>query len=248
MSQDKITLDVHERETVGKGLNKLRLSGNVPGVIHDHGKDSVVIQADSTAVTKAFLKAGKHHIVELKVGTKTYNAMIKDVSRDPRKNSITHIVFNAVKANEMVDAEVPVKSRLEGENESTPAERAGLIVLHNTESVEVEAYPRNLPDVLYYNGENLVTTGDQITVAELEVPEGVTVKTEETTVLATVFEPSALAAANDAAGGDAEPEDVADVESDHDSTAEEGTQADEQRPGGKKEYEDKEQGHSPTKQ
>jgi len=80
------------------------------------------------------------------------------------------------------------------------------------------------------------------------VPDGVSIKTEEATVLATVFEPSALAAANDAAGGDAEPGDEATVESEHESNSEEGTQEDEQRPGGKREFEDKDQGHNPTKQ
>jgi large subunit ribosomal protein L25 len=133
-------------------------------------------------------------------------------------------------------------------NDASPAERGGLIVLHNAETVEVEALPKDLPDALYFNGEKLVEVGDHATVEDLQVPQGVTVKTEGTTTLATVFEPSALAAANDAAGGDAEPGDETDVESEHESNTEEGTQEDEIRPGGKREFEDKEQGHSPTKE
>jgi large subunit ribosomal protein L25 len=248
MSQDTVSLELQSRDTIGSGLRNLRLSGLVPGVIHDHGKESVVVQGDFNDVTKTFLRAGKHHIVEIKVGSKTYNAMIKDVSRDPRKNTLTHIVFNAVAANEKVTAEVPVKIELAEGNDATPAERAGLIVLHNTETVEIEAFPKDLPNELTFDGEKLVETGNQATVADLRVPKGVIVKADENTVLATVFEPSALAAANDAAGGDAEPGDEASVDSEHESTAEEGTQADEQRPGGKKEFEDKEQGRNPSKQ
>ena len=248
MSQETISITLEPREVVGKGLNKLRRAGNVPAVIHDHGKPSVVVVGEHLAIQKVFRKAGKNHPVQLKVGSKTYTTLIKDVTLHPKKQLITHVVFNAVNANETVTAEVPIHVKLAEDNDATPAERAGLIVLRNVEVVEVEAVPSSLPDNLQFDGEKLVEVGDHATVADLIVPKGVVVKTDETTTLATVFEPSALAAANDAAGGDAEPEDAATVESEHESTAEEGTQEDEQRPGGKKEFEDKEQGHNPTKQ
>ncbi len=247
MSQETISLDVAIRETVGKGLNRLRREGQIPGVIHDHGKDSIIVQGPYQEVYKIFTSAGKHHPVQLKAGGKTYTALIKDVSFEPRKNTITHIVFNAVDANQTVTAEVPVRIQYAEDEEGTPAEKVGLIVLHNAETVEVEALPKDLPDVLYVPAEKLEGVGDSVTVADLIVPANVTVKTEESTAIATVFEPSALAAANDAAGGDAEPGDETDVESENESTAEEGTQEEEIRPGGKKEFEDKDQGHNPEK-
>ena len=217
MSQDSVTLDLQAREVVGKRLRNLRQDGQVPGVIHDHGKDSVVVQGELNAVTKVFNRAGRHHIVELKVASKSYNAMIKDVSRDPRKNYITHIVFNAVEANEKVETDIPVHIRYAEGDDSTPAERAGFIVLRNAETVQVEALPKDLPDELYFAADKLTAVGDQATVADLDVPGSVTVKAEPTTVLATVFEPSALQAANDAAGGDAEAGDEAEVESEQGS-------------------------------
>lgn len=248
MSQETISLELAIRETVGKGLGKLRREGQVPGVIHDHGKPSIVVVGPYQEVYKTYIKAGKNHPIEIKAGGKNYTALVKDASFEPRKSTITHIVFNAVDANQTVSAEVPVHVKYPEGDEATPAEKASLIVLHNTEVVEVEALPKDLPDALYFDAEKLVAVGDQATVADLHVPRNVKLKTDESTVLATVFEPSALAAANDAAGGDAEPGDEASVESEHESTAEEGTQEDEQRPGGKKEFEDKEQGHNPTKQ
>lgn len=213
MSQDAITLELSKREVVGKRLRALRMSGMVPSVIHDHGKPSIITQAEYNVVAKVVNKAGKNHIVELKVGSAAYSALIKDVSLDPRKSTITHVVFNAVAADETVDAEVPIRVRYADGDESTPAERASLIVLHNVETVEVESLPKDIPDALYFSADKLVAAGDQVTVADLEVPKGVTVKEESTQVLATVFEPSALAAANDAVGGDAEAGDEANVAS-----------------------------------
>lgn len=248
MSQDTISLDLQVRETVGKGLNRLRREGQVPGVIHDHGKDSIIVQGPYQDVYKTFVAAGKNNPVQVKAGAKNYTTLIKDVSFEPRKNTITHIVFNAVDANQTVTAEVPVHIKYPEGDEATPAEKAGLIVLHNAETVEVESLPKNLPQALYVAAEKLESVGDSATVADIVVPKDVVIKTDESTAIATVFEPSALAAANDAAGGDAEPGDEENVESEHESNAEEGTQADEIRPGGKKEFEDKEQGRSPSKE
>jgi large subunit ribosomal protein L25 len=239
MAQDAINLTLEPRQVTGKAVKHLRKSGTVPAVIHDHGKDSVVVQGDSVQMMKVWQQAGKHHPVQLKTGDKTYTALIKVAEFDPRKNLLTHIVFNAVDRNQKVEAEVPIRPRYAEGNESSPAERNSLIVLTQLESVQVKAIPTNIPDVFEYDAEKLVEVGDHITVADLIIPEGVEIETEDSHSIATVYEPSALAAANDAAGGDAEPEDAEDVESETESSAEEGDQAAESRPGGKEQDEPK---------
>ncbi|HUB93306.1 MAG TPA: 50S ribosomal protein L25 [Verrucomicrobiae bacterium] len=245
---DQIALVVEPRSTLGKGVKQLRKAGVVPGVIHDHGKPSIHVQAEYQQLYKTYISAGKHHPVALSASGKKYTAIIKDVTFDPHYHSITHIVFGAVKANEKVEAEIPVRPKYDADNDSSPAERASLIVLAQLDVVQVKALPKDLPDELYYDAEKLVEVGDHVTVADLIVPSGVEIETEETHAVATVFEPSALAAANDDAGGAAQAGDESDVEADHESTAEDGTQADEIRPGGKEQKESKDEGHNPEKQ
>jgi large subunit ribosomal protein L25 len=248
MSQDTISLTVEARDVTGKAVKHLRRDGIVPAVIHDHGKESVNVQGDYNALLKVYREAGRHHPVELTAAGKKYLAIIKKATFEPKKNQLSHVVFNAVDAKQKVEAAIPVRPKYDGENESSPAERSSLIVLSNLDEVMVEAVPSKLPDVLYYDAEKLVEVGDHLTVADLIVPEGVEVKTEAEHAIATVYEPSALAAANDDAGGDAQVEDAATVESEHESTAEEGTQADEIRPGGKEQKESKDQAQNPEKQ
>jgi large subunit ribosomal protein L25 len=207
-----LSLELEKREITGKQVKQLRAAGLVPAVIHDHGKESVHVTGQYVPMLKAYMAAGKHHPIQLTAAGKNYTALIKFAEFDPKKHELRHVVFNAVKANQKVTAEIPVHIKLEEGNDATPAERTGYVVLHQLEQVEVEATASNLPDALYYNGEKLVEVGDHVTVADLEVPKGVTIKTELEHQLAAVFEPSALAAANDAAGGDAtEEEAVADV-------------------------------------
>lgn len=219
MAQDTIALTLEDRNVTGKAVKHLRTEGILPAVIHDHGKPSVNVQAGSVPLTKVWRQAGKHHPVELTIGSKKYTALIKDASFDPKKHLLTHIVFNAVSATEKVEAEIPVQAQYEEGNESSPAERSGLLVLSQLDAVLVEAIASKLPDMLYYNAEKLVEVGDHVTVADLIVPEGVVVKIEAEHAIATVYEPSALAAANEAAGGDAEETDTASVEADSGAAA-----------------------------
>lgn len=240
MAKDSISLKLEPRKVTGKAVKHLRREGQVPAVIHDHGKPSLHVQGEGLAMLKVWQKAGKHHPVELSAGDQNFVALIKDAEFDPRKHQLRHLVFNAVDKDQKVEADVPLRPRYDEGNESSPAERNGLIVLSQLETVQVKAIPTKLPDFLEYNAEKLVEIGDHITVADLTIPEGVELETEAEHAIATVYEPSALAAANDAAAGEAEAEDAAAVESEHESTAEEGTQEAETRPGGKGQDEPKE--------
>lgn len=239
MSNDQIDLILERRQITGKAVKHLRAQGLIPAVIHDHGKPSVHVQASSISMLKVWQQAGKHHPVSLKTGDNNYIALIKDVAFDPKKHKLTHVVFNAVDIDQKVEAEIPLRPRYLENNEASPAERSGLIVLSQLETVQVKAVATKLPDYLEYDAEKLVAVGDHAIVADLNVPEGVEILTEPDHAIATVYEPSALAAANDAAGGEAEPGDEVSVESDTESQTEEGSQQPENMPGGHSQKEPK---------
>lgn len=222
MSDNTITLELTPRELTGKAVKRLRRDGLVPAVIHNHGKPSIAVQGPYLAMKQTYMQAGKHHPVIVKAGEHSYTTLIKTATFEPRKNQLSHIVFNAVDKKQKVETEVPVRARYDEGNEASPAERAGLIVLEQLNSIEVRTVPDKIPDVLEYPGEKLVAVGDQVTVADLTVPEGVELLVESEHPIATVYEPSALAAANDAAGGTAEPEAAEEVPSEQ-GTTEEGT-------------------------
>lgn len=183
MSED-ITLTLQKRDVVGKAVKRLRREGQVPAVIHDHGKESLHVMAPYLELLKAYHHAGKHHPVELKVGGQQHLALIKDVDFDPKKHQLRHIVFNAIKQDEAVEAEVPIV--ITGD---IPAEMASLMVLKTLDHVVVEALPRDLPDELTIDGAKLAAIGDRVTVADLRVPGGVTIKDEPDQMIAVVEEP-----------------------------------------------------------
>ena len=207
MTEDTLSLELALREVKGKKVKVLRTNGTVPGVIHDHGKASINVEAPYLAMYRTYLHAGKHHPVQLTAGDKKFTALIKSATFEPKKNMLTHVVFNAVNRNQKVEAEVPIKPQYAEGEESTPAERKSLVVLEQLASIEVRAVPDKIPDVLYYDAQKLVDDGDSVTVADLEVPQGVEIDEEMLEhPVATVTTTAALDAANAAIAGEAEEE------------------------------------------
>jgi large subunit ribosomal protein L25 len=185
MSSDKIAVTLEKREVLGKGLAKIRQEGQVPAVIHDHGGESIHVMGDFISLNKVYVSAGKHHPVELKVDGKQHLALIKDVDFEPTKHRMRHVVFQAIKQNEEVEAEIPVVFA----EADIPAERVSLLVLKQLDHVQVKALPKNLPDELVVDPSTLADVGDHLTVADLKAPEGVTILTPEETSIAVVEMP-----------------------------------------------------------
>lgn len=201
-----LQIKLAEREVHGKQVKRLRNAGFVPGVVYRDKKPPLLTQAPFLDLTKVVQTAGKHTPIHLELDGKSRLAIIKNIDIDPVKHTVRHVVFQTIKQNEAIETEVPIV--LEGAGES-PAEKAGLIVLQALEQVAVKALPAQLPEALRIKTSELETTDDKITLADIRLPEGVSFADPDqdlSLVVANVYEPSALAAANEAAGGEAEAE------------------------------------------
>jgi len=168
MSQD-VQLDAQKREGLGKqAVAALRADGNVPAVVQEHGKESVSILVNSIAILKAYNQAGKSQPIDLMLDGKKQLALIKEISFVPMKLHVQHVVFQALKQDEPVEAEVPV--HIIGE---IPAEQNRLVLLHTLETLQVRALPKDLPEALEVSGESLVEIDDRLTVGDIKLPAGV---------------------------------------------------------------------------
>lgn len=204
MSNQTISVELTERTIVRKGLNSLRREGLVPAVVHDHGKKSMHVSGDYRSIAKAYEAAGKHHPVQVHIGSKEHMALIKDVDFHPVKRTVRHVVFQAINVNEKAHTVVPIE--LVGD---IPAKKLSLIVLTHLDEVEVTALPKDLPDVLKVDATTLENEGDRLTVADIKAPSGVTIDTDSEHVIATVEVPKdQLADANAAAAEMAAASDV----------------------------------------
>ncbi len=232
-----ISLKLDQRTMVGKKASKLRHTGLIPSVVYGGHADPITTQSPEVETTKVAQAAGKHTPVHLTIDGKKKLAIIKSIDMDPVRHNVRHIAFHMIKQNDLITTEVPVV--LSGEGESA-AEKAGLVVLQAIERLEIKAKPANLPESLELSIIDLASTDDKLTVADITLPEGVEfadLEQDLDLVIANVYEPGALQAANEAAGGDATLD--TEVESENGEDTPQDSQAEETKPGGKKQDEPK---------
>ena len=201
-----ISLRMDERTVKGKKVASLRRAGLVPSVVYGGKSEPLLGQSNLIDITKVVNMAGKHSPVHLTVNGKKKLAIIKSIDKDPVKHLVRHVAFHAIKQNEIITTEVPLVLVGQGESE---AEKAGLVILQALEKVEIKAKPADLPESFEISIKELATTEDKLTLAGIMLPEGVEFADAEQDlelVVANVYEPSALQAANEAAGGDAKDE------------------------------------------
>ena len=202
MSNILLALDTRTAE--GKKLAKLRNSGYVPSVVYGGHAEPTKTQSKIVETNKVIHAAGKHTPVHLVINGSKKLAIIKDIDMDPVKHTLRHIAFHTIHQNDIITTEVPII--LVGKGESA-AERAGLVILQAIEHIEVKAKPAHLPESIELSIVDLATDEDKLTVGDIKLPEGVEfadVDQDMELVIANVYEPGALQAANEAAGGDAE--------------------------------------------
>ncbi len=212
---NNISLKLDERTAVGKKVAGLRKDGIVPSVVYGGTSEPFSTQSPIVETTKVAHTAGLHSPVDITFNGKKMLAIIKSIDMDPVKHTLRHVAFHTIKQNEKIVTQVPVV--LIGLGESA-AERAGLVVLQAIEHLEIRALPAALPESLEISIIDLATDEDKLTVGDLVLPEGVEFADHEQDmelVIANVYEPSALQAANEATGGDAEAEEAEDVASDN---------------------------------
>ncbi len=231
MGDNKITLSLSGRTVHGKKVAKLRAEGLIPVVVYGAEMAPQSAQATIQEIEKVVRAAGTHAPVHITLGDKKRIAMVKEVNFDPAKNRINHVAFHAVKANQPVEAMVPVHLIGEGESE---AEKAGLIILQNIDELEVKALPMDLPEALEVDIRALKEAGERVLVGDIKLPANVELvehtdgrdeeeddEEERPSIfdlqVASVWEPSALQAQNEATAGSGE--DVSEVAADNGAEA-----------------------------
>jgi large subunit ribosomal protein L25 len=204
MASDRIVLKVNKREISGKKVAQIRKAGLIPAVIYGLNFESTNIEAPYLDIQKVVRSAGTHTPVDVVIDDKPQTAIIKTIDIDPVRNEIQHVAFQAVSRDQIVTTEIPVVIVDEDESE---AKKAGLVILQAVEELEVKAKPDDLPERLEVSAAKLKEHGEKLTVADIKLPAGVEFTEDEPELtLATVYEPSAIAAANEAADKAAEAE------------------------------------------
>lgn len=151
------------RDGVGKSSTKvIRNEGKVPCVLYGGGKESINFSMYS-ADFKQLVYTPDTFKVKLDIDGKEYRAILKDMQFHPVNDSILHADFQEIDENKEVILGIPVK--LVGNSVGV---RAGGKLAVKQNKLTVKALPKNLPDFIEVNIDNL-EIGKAIKVGEVKV-------------------------------------------------------------------------------
>ena len=171
---DFVELKANLREEKGKELNKkLRKIGLVPGVVYRKGEDALSLKIDSRSLSKALhTEAGENVIIKLLVeGEKKKKerfVVIKELQKDPVKDTLVHLDLNEISLTETLKVKIPLMAK----GEAIGVKQEDGVLQHVLWEVEVECLPTNIPDKIEADITNL-KIGDTLSLKDIASPEGV---------------------------------------------------------------------------
>lgn len=180
----KYKLAVEKRKVVGKKVKKLRKEGFLPANLYGKGVKSLSVQVPYKEFEKVYKEAGVTGIIDVAVDGEIRPSLIHNVQQDYYKHTLLHADFFQVNLKEKVKTMVKIITI--GEPKAV-SEKLGLL-LQPLSEVEIEALPTDLPDKIEVKVEPLSAVNAQITVGEIKAPDGVTILTDPSQVVAKIGE------------------------------------------------------------
>ncbi len=177
-------LSADKREVFGKKLKKIRREGLLPANVYGKGLESTALQVKLSDFESVYKEVGETGLIDLQFDGKVKPVLIKNLQSNYKENTPLHADFYQVNLKEKVKTVVPVI--LTGEAQAV-TDNVGML-LQTQSDVEVEALPDSLPEKIEIDVTALAELNQQITVADLLAPEGVTILTDPAQVVAKVGE------------------------------------------------------------
>jgi large subunit ribosomal protein L25 len=185
---DNVDLQAREREERGKNAaRRLRASGMVPAVLYGDGDgQSKPLAVPDKVVDYTLHHLGDNALYDIDLGAGTSTARIVDVQRDPVTGRLVHVDFAPVNMQERIEVTVP----LHVVGDSPGAEEGGVLQQVAYE-VRVESLPGDIPQELTLDVSSL-EMGENLTLADVSLPEGVALISDLEEVAATVTAPTEI--------------------------------------------------------
>lgn len=178
-----ITLEATLRD-VKVSPKMIRKQGLVPAVFYGAGQTTTSISVDKIKFRKVLEEAGESSIITLKTPTGDLDALIHDVGLDPVIGDPVHVDFYIVAKGHKIEVDIPLEYI-----GVAPAEKLGGIVMKIMHELRIESLPGKLPQHITVDLSALTTLESHITVADLDLGDGVRALVPSTEVVAGITLP-----------------------------------------------------------
>ena len=184
MTTEQITLELHGRTPGGtRAARRMRKEGLIPGVIYGQGDEPrsfYVVERELRSSTGGGQRLNAIFQLAFEGDSGDVNAVVKDYQVHPTRARILHLDFQQIRLDQAIQSSVAIEPV-----GHAPGVTEGGILNVVTREIMIEALPLEIPDVVELSIEGMVL-GESRTVADLAVPEGVTILDDPETVLLSV--------------------------------------------------------------
>ena len=186
-------LEAKTRDSVGTATSKkIRRDKGIPAVVYGDIKNSNIV-LDANEVAKQVKDSGFYsNVIKLTLCKETFEVILKDLQRDPRKSNITHMDFFAVDKNKAVIMNVPIM--FINEDTCVGVKMGGGMISHIQSELEVSCLPKDIPENITVDIAEL-EIGHSVHLSEIKMPANVVLATpvddEHDSPVVSCYEPKA---------------------------------------------------------
>jgi large subunit ribosomal protein L25 len=172
MSSDTIHLNAALRSDSGKGASRrLRHEGLVPAIVYGGERDPAMITIPHNEFIHELENDAIYtQVIELHVGEKRQEVILRDLQRHPFKNKVLHADFFRIDQNKPIKVVVPV--HLANAEACVGVKMDGGMLTQVVTEIEIISLPKDLPEYIEIDVENL-HLGDSLHLTDITMPEGV---------------------------------------------------------------------------
>ena len=167
-----ISINAVKRDVKGTGASRrARRAGNVPGVVYGGGQAAVNLEINHKELFLEFRHEAFHSsILDLILDGKKESVLLRDFQMHPVRNTIQHMDFQRVSANEKIHVKVPF--HFVNADIAPGVKLGGGIVAHILTEAEVSCLPKDLPEFLTVELAAL-EIGHSVHLSQITLPKGV---------------------------------------------------------------------------
>ncbi|KRF38023.1 50S ribosomal protein L25 [Paenibacillus sp. Soil787] len=170
-------------------VKKLRAEGHIPAVVYSSRMDSEHVTVPEKEI-RASLKRNPRAILNVTLPSKTrLPVIVQQIQKDSLTGQLLHIDFLQINMKKQLDTSIAI--HFTGEARGT---KEGGILQIETHEVMIRCMPNKLPEHLAIDI-SMLSIGEHMTVADLEVPKHVEVLSDPETILVTILGMQKLEAA-----------------------------------------------------
>jgi large subunit ribosomal protein L25 len=169
-----IELNAELRTDTGKGASRrLRHANKVPAILYGAGKDPENLTLEQKDVQYELQhEAFFTQVLELNIGGKKQDVLLRDLQHHPYKQDILHMDFQRVEAKKEMHVNVPL--HFINEDIAPGVKTEGGAISHVMSEVEVVCLPKDIPEFIDVDlGE--LHLGEIVHLSDLKMPAGVEV-------------------------------------------------------------------------